>query len=56
MMSEELKKGIPKGNVTGKKEFTKEEMDKHDKDFEAILKKAGVLKENQSIKELKHPL
>lgn len=54
-MSEELKKGIPKGRVTGKKEFTEEEKEKHDRDFEKILKQYGVLKENQSIKDLKHP-
>lgn len=54
-MSEELKKGIPKGKVTGKKEFTEEERKKYDKDFENILKQHGVLKENQSINDMKHP-
>ena len=54
-MSEELKRGILKGRVTGKKDFTEEEKEKHDKDFEKILKQYGVLKENQSIKEMKHP-
>lgn len=51
-MSEELKKGIPKGIVTGKIEFTPEEKEKHDKAFEKILKQYGVLKENQSIKDM----
>ena len=55
IMSEELKKGIPKGRVTGKKEFTEEERKKHDKDFENILKQYGVLKKNQSINDMKHP-
>lgn len=54
-MSEELRKGIPKGKVTGKKVFTDEEKEKHDKSLEKILKKSGILKENQSIKDLKHP-
>lgn len=55
-MSEELRRGIPKGRVTGeKKEYTAEEKEKHDKDFEKILKQYGVLKENQSIKDMKHP-
>ena len=54
-MSEELKKGIIGGKVTGKKEFTTEEKEKHDRDFEKILKKAGILKENESIKGMKHP-
>ena len=41
IMSEELKR-------------TKEDKERYDKDFEKILKEAGVLKENQSIKEIKH--
>lgn len=56
MPSEELKRGILKGIVTGKKESTPEEREKHDRDFEKILKEYGVLKENQSIKDLKHLL
>lgn len=56
MPSEELKRGILKGIVTSKKESTQEEREKHDRDFEKILKEYGVLKENQSIKDLKHPL
>ena len=52
-MSEELKKGIPKGNVNGKIEFTPEEKEKHDKSFEKMLKQYGVLKENQSLKDIK---
>lgn len=53
-MSEELKKGIPKGKVIGKVEFTAEEKEKHDDDFEKILKEFGVLKESDSIKNMKH--
>ena len=54
-MSEELKGGIPKAIPNGKiKKFTGEEREQHDKDFEEILKAAGVLKENESIKDLKH--
>ena len=52
-MSEELKKGIPKAIPTGRKvEFSEEEKAKIDMDFEKILKQFGVLKENQSIKDL----
>ena len=55
-MSEELKKGIIKAIPTGEhQEFTEEEMEKHDRDFEKILKEAGVLKENEFIRDLKHP-
>ena len=54
IMSEELEKGILKGRVTGKIEFTEEEKEKYDRDFEKILKECGVLKENESIKDMKH--
>lgn len=54
-MSEELKRGIPKAILTGEKfELTKEEKEKYDSDFEKILKKAGVLKEHESIKDMEH--
>ena len=52
-MSEELKRGIPKAIVIGHTEFTPEEKERHERDFEKILKEAGVLKENESIKDLK---
>ena len=55
MPSEELKKGIPKAVVIGHTEYMEEEKEKHDRYFEKILKQQGVLKENQSIKDLKHP-
>lgn len=55
-MSEELRRGIPKAIPTGEViEYTDEEKEQHDRDFEEILKKAGVLKPDQSIKDLKHP-
>ena len=53
-MSEELKKGIPKAIVTGRFESTKEEREQADRDFEKILREAGVLKEGQSIKDMRH--
>ncbi len=53
-MSEELKRGIPKGRTTGRIVSTAEEIEKHDRDFEKILKKIGVLKEGQSINDLKN--
>lgn len=53
-MSEELKRGIPKAIVTGKVEFTKEEEEQNERDFEKILKEYGVMKENESIKDWKH--
>ena len=52
-MSEELKKGIPKAKVTGENEVTPAKQKKYDKDFEKILKEYGILKESQSIKNLK---
>ena len=54
-MSEELKRGIPKAVVVGKVEFAEKEMEQHDRDFEKILKQFGVLKENQSIKDMSRP-
>ena len=54
-MSEELRKGIPKGRITGHREMSREEKEKADRDFEKILKAAGVLKDNESIKDLEHP-
>lgn len=49
-MSEELKRSIPKAVPFGeKKEYTKEEQEKHDRDFEYILKQYGVLNENQCV-------
>lgn len=54
-MSEELKKGIPKAVVVDKVEFTQEEHEQHDRDFEKILKQYGVLKGNQSIKDMNRP-
>lgn len=55
IMSEELKKGIPLFEMTGEiVKSTKEEKERYDRDFEKILKEAGVLKENESIKEIEH--
>lgn len=54
-MSEELKRGIPKAVVVGKVSSTKEEREQYDKDFEEILKQFGVLKENESIKDMNKP-
>lgn len=55
-MSEELKKGIPKAIPIGEPQvFTDEEKEKYDEDFEKILKEYGILKENESIKDMKHP-
>lgn len=52
-MSKELKRGIPKAIQTGETiEYTDEEKEQHDKDFEKILKQYGVLKENESIKDM----
>lgn len=54
-MSEELRRGIPKAIVIGKVESTPEEREQHDRDFEEILKQYGILKENQSIKDMNRP-
>lgn len=55
MPSEELRRGIPKAVVIGHTEYTEEEKEKHDRDFEKILKEYGILKENESIKDMEHP-
>lgn len=54
-MSEELRRGIPKGRTVGRVKMTEEEREKYDRDFEKILREAGVLKEGQSIKDMNHP-
>nr|DAI35472.1 MAG TPA: hypothetical protein [Caudoviricetes sp.] len=48
-MSEELKKGIPKGTVTGKVIFTKDEEEESERIFERILKASGAMKQDESI-------
>ena len=54
-MSEELKRGIPKAIPIGnKRKLTEEEKEKYDRNFEKILREAGVLKEGQSIKDMRH--
>lgn len=55
-MSEELRRGIPKGIPTGEKRiFTEEEKEEADRKLERILKSVGVLKEHESIKDMEHP-
>ena len=49
-MSEELKHGIPKAICIGETKYTKEEREKHDRDFEKILKTYKILGENETIK------
>lgn len=49
-MSEELRRGIPKGVIIGHVEFSVEEKEQNRKRFEIILKAHGVLKENESLK------
>ena len=51
-MSEELRRGIPKGTIIGYVEFTEEEKERHKRDFERILREMGVLKEDESIDDL----
>lgn len=50
-MSEELKKGIIKGVTIGTFEISEEERKKNRKDFEALLKESGVLKDDEFIDE-----
>ena len=50
-MSEELKRGIPKATVIGRVEYTAEEEALHRSECEAILKKMGVLKDGESVKD-----
>lgn len=54
-MSEELRKGVPKAEVIEITEFSEEEKERYDRDFEKILKEFGVLKKDESIKNLKRP-
>ena len=51
-MSEELRRGIPKATVVGRIEYTAEEVSRHKKECEAILRAMGVLEEGQSIDDL----
>ena len=51
-LSEELRRGIPKGTIIGYVEFTEEEKERHKRDFERILREMGVLKEDESIDDL----
>lgn len=55
-MSEELKRGIPKAITNGEKiVFSEEEKRRNETNFEKILKEYGVLKENESIKDMNRP-
>ena len=49
-MSEELKHGIPKAICIGETKYTKEEREKHDREFEKILKTYKILGKNETIK------
>lgn len=52
-MSEELRRGIPKAIPTGKKiEFTEEQKRRNDEEVERLLKKIGVLKENETLRDV----
>ena len=52
-MSEELRRGIPKAIPTGKKiEFTEEEKKRNRMEFEKFLKEKGVLKENETLRDV----
>ncbi len=44
-----MKKGIPKGTVTGKVIFTKDEEEESERIFERILKASGAMKQDESI-------
>lgn len=49
-MSEELKRGIPKAVVIGHKEFSDEEKEKYVRETEELLRKYGVLSDDDIIK------
>lgn len=53
-MSEELKKGIPKPITIGHVEFTEEEKRENKRKTEALLKRMGVLKEDESLDDMEH--
>jgi len=46
LVSEELKRGIPKAFITGRIEFTEEEKKENDIAFEKVLKEYGVLNDD----------
>lgn len=48
-MSEELKRGIPRGKFGGYVEVSAEERERIERDCEAILRGLGALKVGQSI-------
>ncbi len=49
-MSEELRRGIPKAIKTGEViDYTEEERRRNDEVFEKILKRAGVLEDDEHI-------
>ena len=51
-MSEELRRGIPKGINIGKRVLpTPEEDERNNREFEAILKRRGVLKPDEHIED-----
>lgn len=52
MVSEEIKKGIPKAIRTGKFEpITEEDKERCNREAERVLKQLGILKENESIED-----
>ena len=51
-MSEELRRGIPKGRTIGiAEEPTPEEDERNNREFEAILKRAGALRPDDHIED-----
>ena len=52
-MSEELRRGIPRAIVVGKAEDTEEERKRDEEMCENLLKRLGVLEENESIQDFK---
>ena len=51
-MSEELRRGIPKGIITGEREITPKERKEARLFLEKKLKKIGVLKENEKLDDI----
>ncbi len=51
-MSEELKRGIPKGRCIGHDEFTPEQRRKNAEEFEAYLRETGQLKDGEHMQEV----
>ena len=50
-MSEELRRGIPKPIIIGKRELTREEEEKNNREIEKFLKQRGIIGKDDHIED-----